>query len=110
MATDITNHLGSIQGYVIDVGAGGATTRRRPRQTRDAEQTHNPVANAQISIHESGYKTGTEPFRTVLTDVNGHYFIDLPVGTYDLVCEAFSPTAQEKRGIKVTEGEVSNVP
>jgi hypothetical protein len=76
---------------------------------RVADDDRNPVANAEIKIYQSGHKPDTGPFRTVLTDANGHYFIELPVGTYDLVCEAFSPTPQEQ-GIEVTEGKVSNVP
>jgi hypothetical protein len=107
MATESTNQLGRIEGYVIDVVAGGATTRRRQRQTR--KQDYNSVANAEINIHQVGYETGTAPFRTVLTDANGYYFIDLPEGKYDLFCEAFSPTRQERRNIEVKEGEVSKV-
>jgi hypothetical protein len=106
MATESTSQLGRIEGYVIDVGAGGATTRRQ-RQTRGAQEDQNPVANAEINIHQSGYKPGTDPFRTVLTDANGYYFIDLPQGKYDLVCAAFSPTDQTKT---VTAGQfVSHV-
>jgi hypothetical protein len=109
MATESTSQLGRIEGYVIDVGAGGATTRRRRRQTRGAEEDQNPVANAQINIHQSGYKPGTDPFRTVLTDANGYYFIDLPEGRYDLICAAFSPTDQT-RTVGVTAGQVVSPP
>jgi hypothetical protein len=109
MATESTSQLGRIEGYVIDVGAGGGTTRRRQRQTRGAEEDRNPVANAQINIHQSGYKPGTDPFRTVLTDANGYYFIDLPEGRYDLVCAAFSPTDQT-RTVGVTAGQVVSPP
>jgi hypothetical protein len=93
MATESTNRLGRIEGYVID------------RRIHGSEQTANPVVNAQIRFRKSGYKTGTEPIGTALTDANGHYFIDLPEGKYDLVCDAFLPSPQTK-SIPVTAGDV----
>ena len=42
MATESTSQLGRIEGYVIDVGAGGAATRRRPRRPGARRKTTTP--------------------------------------------------------------------
>ena len=103
MATESTSQLGRIEGYVIDVGAGGAATRRRTETDPGRGGRPQPRRQCPDQYPPVRIQAGHRPVPTVLTDANGYYFIDLPEGRYDLVCAAFSPTDQT-RTVGVTAG------
>jgi N-acetylneuraminic acid mutarotase len=59
----------------------------------------NPISGANISVDPLGASTTSGP--------DGHYSIQLPVGTYDVTASAFGYVTQTANGVAITEGNTT---
>ena len=62
----------------------------------------NPIAGALVDVSSSG-----QSFGSTTTDANGHYSMQLPVGTYDVSYSAFGYATDNESGITITDGNTT---
>jgi carboxypeptidase family protein/Kelch motif protein len=65
---------------------------------------NNPIAGATVDAESGGQSLGT-----TTTDANGHYSMNLPVGTYDVTFSAFGYGTKTESGVQITDGNTTTL-